>query len=763
MSMPLNILCYYARKDQPMLTHLITHLTPFQTQGKITLWSKININAGKKRQEEFDRHLANADIILLFISGDFIASGHYRAEMKQVIARHDSAQTPVIPILLDLSHREEEPFAPFQVVPRSEIPVSQWVDINAAFYDITTEIMLVVDAILAERKKVQPLFTLPQYPRISRSNTATVPDTYVYNPNTATVPDTPAKPPVEVVSVPLPGPSAGDPAPNRDLHTATPLPHWPGSGGHFQNKKKRWLLLGLPIVLILGIIFVPLLQKIINPQPLPPPAPIGQQSVPLGDGESVRVGISDGSFFFRTQNELNTYKLAGEADGENCIYNENHLIFSSLDQVPYLTVVAVVSLSDTKADHTYSFGLGNATLQGFCQKQIAYNSDPVNTVKVRILVANIGVQRADVLQKTMPLVTQQIIQFAHQDQTFIGTAGFTYSASLDDHNPGYTINTMDQLMQAGIPAISTAAAASDSTFVTRWAGYFYRMNPDNDAEANVAAHYAYARKNKKTAFVFYDSISDYSRSLGISFMKYFQAIGGTLNSADIHDSQFNQSLAALNANPPDLIFCACVAASTSPDFSIFAQDLKHYSNLAGGKVMVMGADGLFNPEGRDIAYSNMFFTALAFPDALSNLCTSDGQCSSEQLQFYQDYCLTFAPQAYEQNPGLPLNKKCPTYGLSRPAKSTMLAYDALSTLLLAYVQHLSSSASLLENVRQALPEVSFQGITGWIQLSNITSNPVHKMIVVVSVDDRGFGSEVAYCGKFTPAVSDYTLSPQQDC
>jgi hypothetical protein len=551
------------------------------------------------------------------------------------------------------------------------------------------------------------------------------------------------------------------------------------SQDHFSppTERKRWAWIVPSSIILIIVVFATITRPgffqstaTITPTPRSPhptatTAPIGHQSIKLPDGESITVGMSDGNYLFRTQSELDFYKLTGKADGESCIRDENSQILTSRPRVSYVTVVAVVSLSDTKKDHTYSFGLGNATLQGFCLKQMAYNKDMANKVKLRILIANVGVQDPHVLQQTMPIIRDKLIQLSQQDDTFIGAVGFTFSATLDDHKPGFSIDTMDRLKAAGIPVISSAAATSDPTFDTQWTGYFYRMNPGNEAEAKVAAYYAYNKQQKRTAFVFFDSTSSYSSSLETAFITNFQAYGGAiLSTVDVASTNFTAPLPGLDAHPPDMIFCACVASSTSPDFTQLSQDLQPYPNLSDPKkVMLMGADGLYNPEGKHIIYRNMFFTALGFPDAINNICngSADAQCSLEQLNFYANYCSTFDPQAYEEQPDRP-TAKCDTYGVSRPGKGTMLAYDALSTLLGAYNQ-LPISKSLRETVRKKLPDTNFQGITGWIQLSNISSNAVHKMIFVISVNDKGLGSIVGYCGKFTATVSKYDLSPQQDC
>ena len=70
----IEVFCCYARKDQQLLLDLKTFLSPLQREGLITLWTDIDINAGTEWEREIHRHLNTAQIILLLISPDFIAS-----------------------------------------------------------------------------------------------------------------------------------------------------------------------------------------------------------------------------------------------------------------------------------------------------------------------------------------------------------------------------------------------------------------------------------------------------------------------------------------------------------------------------------------------------------------------------------------------------------------------------------------------------------------------------------------------------------------
>ncbi len=102
-----EVFCCYARKDQSLLLELKTHLTPLQREGLITLWADIDINAGMEWEKEIQRHLNTAQIILLLISPDFIASEYcYSVEMQRAVERHECGEARVIPIILQRSERE---------------------------------------------------------------------------------------------------------------------------------------------------------------------------------------------------------------------------------------------------------------------------------------------------------------------------------------------------------------------------------------------------------------------------------------------------------------------------------------------------------------------------------------------------------------------------------------------------------------------------------------------------------------------------------
>lgn len=112
--MPVEIFCCYAHKDQPLLSRLITQLAPLQSQGIITIWADIDIDAGTEWEKEIEKHLDTAHIILLLVSPDFMASDYsYNREMERALKRHDRGEAKVIPIILRPIYWQELKFNRF--------------------------------------------------------------------------------------------------------------------------------------------------------------------------------------------------------------------------------------------------------------------------------------------------------------------------------------------------------------------------------------------------------------------------------------------------------------------------------------------------------------------------------------------------------------------------------------------------------------------------------------------------------------------------
>jgi hypothetical protein len=142
----------YARKDEPLLNQLKNHLQPLQRQGLIKFWYDREIRAGSEWEPEIKKQLDTAQIILLLVSPDFIASDYcYSIEMERALARHQRDEATVIPIILRDTYWHGEPLGRLQALPTDGKPVTSrvWGSQDEAFYTIVLGIRDVAEARLA--------------------------------------------------------------------------------------------------------------------------------------------------------------------------------------------------------------------------------------------------------------------------------------------------------------------------------------------------------------------------------------------------------------------------------------------------------------------------------------------------------------------------------------------------------------------------------------------------------------------------------------
>jgi TIR domain len=98
---PVRLFYSYSHRDEEFRSALETHLAVLRRSGLIAEWHDRMIHAGGDWRGEIDRYLASADIVLLLVSADFIASDFcWGVEMRKALQRHERGEARVIPIIL---------------------------------------------------------------------------------------------------------------------------------------------------------------------------------------------------------------------------------------------------------------------------------------------------------------------------------------------------------------------------------------------------------------------------------------------------------------------------------------------------------------------------------------------------------------------------------------------------------------------------------------------------------------------------------------
>src|SRR5208282_609785 len=126
---PYRLLCSYSHKDEPLWEELKFHLSPLVREGILEVWYDRCLAAGAEWENEIRRKLAEADVVILFISSYFIASDYcYSTELKEAIRQHDSGRTRVVPIIARPTDWSRMPFSKLMALPRDGKPVTSWND-----------------------------------------------------------------------------------------------------------------------------------------------------------------------------------------------------------------------------------------------------------------------------------------------------------------------------------------------------------------------------------------------------------------------------------------------------------------------------------------------------------------------------------------------------------------------------------------------------------------------------------------------------------
>jgi len=127
----------YSKFDREYLEQLLRHLSVLRRSGKIAAWDDHQILPGEEWDDAIKDELAHADIILLLISSDFLATDYiWDVEIKTAMERHAQKSAQVIPIVLRSCSWEDTPFGKLNGLPSKAKPVNSYGDRDQAWLDV---------------------------------------------------------------------------------------------------------------------------------------------------------------------------------------------------------------------------------------------------------------------------------------------------------------------------------------------------------------------------------------------------------------------------------------------------------------------------------------------------------------------------------------------------------------------------------------------------------------------------------------------------
>ena len=132
-----RIFISYSHKDDALRAELDKHLALLRRQGAIELWSDHRILPGSEFDKDIAEALEVAQIILLLVSADFLASDYcFGIEMRRAMERHDAGEAVVVPVILRACDWHHSPFKHLNALPSGGKEIAKWASPDDAFLDV---------------------------------------------------------------------------------------------------------------------------------------------------------------------------------------------------------------------------------------------------------------------------------------------------------------------------------------------------------------------------------------------------------------------------------------------------------------------------------------------------------------------------------------------------------------------------------------------------------------------------------------------------
>ncbi len=148
----IDIFIAYSHNDLHHKDELKKFLRPLLREGRVSMWDDFDIEAGQDWDEKIKERLYGADIVLLLVSADSLASDYfYSKEVKVSLERHARREATVVPVILRHCDWIETPLGNLEALPEKGRPVSEWSTRDQAMQDVVSRLRRVVESLEQRR------------------------------------------------------------------------------------------------------------------------------------------------------------------------------------------------------------------------------------------------------------------------------------------------------------------------------------------------------------------------------------------------------------------------------------------------------------------------------------------------------------------------------------------------------------------------------------------------------------------------------------
>ena len=135
--MKVKLFYSYSHKDECHRNELEKHLATLRDKNLLDEWHDRKINAGENWNEEIEKNMGNADIILLLFSPDFIASESCKKEIGEALRLKQQKNTIFIPIILrECAWKDIDGMSEILALPKDGSPIQKWHDKDSAWTSV---------------------------------------------------------------------------------------------------------------------------------------------------------------------------------------------------------------------------------------------------------------------------------------------------------------------------------------------------------------------------------------------------------------------------------------------------------------------------------------------------------------------------------------------------------------------------------------------------------------------------------------------------
>jgi hypothetical protein len=139
----------YARVDEAHRIRLDVHLAPLVREGLIDVWSDRAIEAGADWERDIQHELATADVVILLVTPDFVASAYcFEEELPEILRRNEQEGLRVLPVLVKAVDLANLPIGRFQGFPADLRPISSWRYADDAWLQVARGVRTVAEEVV---------------------------------------------------------------------------------------------------------------------------------------------------------------------------------------------------------------------------------------------------------------------------------------------------------------------------------------------------------------------------------------------------------------------------------------------------------------------------------------------------------------------------------------------------------------------------------------------------------------------------------------